>query len=167
MRWLGLLAGLGACVAVLGGSWRVLPLNDVLFLGLLCAAAQAQPIFLRPQSGGWSTISYQLGESLTVIALLRDGPAAALAVALLAAVLTIPVEKSSFVKRPFEAFEALFSFPALIWLAGSLYDAVGGHRLLTTVDSALFVSQNVIYRGYTALLIYAASLRWCGHTYAT
>lgn len=170
LRWLGLLAGLGVCAVVLGSSWRLLPYGDVLFLGLLGGAARFRPVVLRSQSGDRAMIMYQPGESLAVIALLRDGPAAALAVSLLSAVLTIPFQQTTLVKRPVEAFEALFSFPALFWLAGSLYGVMGGHRLLTPADSALFfqrpavmvaplllalfISQDVIYRGYTALLIF-------------
>lgn len=169
LRWLGLLAGLGVCVAVLDSSWRALPYGDVLFLGLLGAAARFRPVVLRPQSGDRATIMYQPGESLAVIALLRDGPAAALAVSLLSSVLAPPFQRTPLVKRPVESLETLFSFPALFWLAGGLYGIVGGHRLLTPTDSglffqrpavmvaplllALFVSQDVIYRGYTALLI--------------
>lgn len=169
LRWLGLLTGLGVCAAVLCASWRTLPYGDVLLLGLLGAAARFRPVVLRPQSGGGSVITYQPGESLAVIALLRDGPAAALAVSLLAAVLTLPFQHISFRKRPLESFDTALSEPALFWLTGVFYAVLGGHPLVAPSDSALlfqrpaamllplllalFVTQDVVYRGYTALLI--------------
>ncbi len=170
LRWLGLLLGLGTCAAVLGSSWHTLAYGDVLFLGLLGAAAHLRPIVLRYSGGEQSTMMYYLGESLIVIALLRDGPAAALAVSLLSAVLAAPFQQMPLVKRPLEVLGGLFLPPAQFWLSGILYGALGGHRLLTIADCglffqrppamvaplllALFIPQDVLYRGYTALLIF-------------
>jgi len=168
LRWLSLIAGLGLCVTVLGASWRTLPYGDVIFLGLLGAAARLRPVVLRPQATGQMVITYQPGESLAVIALLRDGPAAALAVSLVATVLTLPFQHVRLLKRPLESFDGALSTPALFWVAGVLYAALGGHPLVAPADSALlfqrpaaivlplllalFVTQDLIYRGYTALL---------------
>lgn len=171
LRWLGLLAGLGVCAGVLGASGRGLPLGDVLLLSLLGAAARSRPVVMRPQSGDRSKIVYYLGESLSVIALLRDGPAAALAVSLLAALLTLPFHRqASLIKKPVESLETLLSTPALLWPAGNLYAMLGGHFLRTPSDAALFfqhpaamvaplllvlfLSHDIVYRGYTALLIF-------------
>lgn len=171
LRWLGLLAGLCVCAGVLGALWRTLPFGDVLLLSLLGAAARLRPVVMRPQSGDRSRIVFYLGESLSVIALLRDGPAAALAVSLLAALLTLPFHRQvSFIKKPVESLETLLSTPALLWLAGNLYAMLGGHSLRTPSDAALFfrhpaamvaplllvlfLSHDIVYRGYTALLIF-------------
>lgn len=183
LRWLGLLTGLGVCAAVLYSSWRTLPCGDVLLLGLLGAAARFRPVVLRPQATAQMVITYQPGESLAVIALLRDGPAAALAVSLVATVLTLPFQHVRLFKRPLESFDGALSTPALFWVAGVLYAITGGHPLVAPADSALlfqrpaaivlplllalFVTQDLIYRGSRPCCFSAATPRWCARTCAT
>ena len=106
-------------------------------------------------------------------ALLRDGPAPALAASLIATLLTLSSQPNICLKRFFsfkyylEDAGALFSFPALTWLTGCIYVALGGQRLLTGTDCgaffqhplamvvpllfALFVSQDVVQRLFTSL----------------
>jgi len=56
LRWLGLLAGSGTCVAVLWRPCHALPWWDVLVLGLLGAAARFRPVFLRAPGGDGTTM---------------------------------------------------------------------------------------------------------------
>lgn len=135
-----MLTGLTACVAVLGHGWRSLPVADVLFLSLLGALARSRPIDFAVPTGGEGTQKYFLGEGIFIIALLRDGPAGALAVSLLASLALIPFNptRTLYVKKPLEALDMLFFFAALFWLLGVVYRALGGHSLLTAADSGLF-----------------------------
>ncbi len=170
LRWLALLAGAVTCLVVLTHAWRVLPGWEIAFLGLLGAAARYRPVTLRSPAGGGSKIVYHPGEGIFVLALLRDGPAAALATALLVSLLLIPTQRTSWDKHPLETAEGVFTPPALFGLGGWIYVLLGGHPLLTSADSglffqhpsaivlplalALFVPHDLIHRSYTALLMF-------------
>lgn len=135
-----MLAALAVCVAVLSHGWRSLPVGDVLFLGLFGALAQSRPIRLPCPMGGKSGLKYFPGEGVFVAALLRDGPAAVLAVTLLASLALIHTKeaRTQLVKSPLAALDNLFFNPALFWLLSLVYHGLGGHPLLTASDSGLF-----------------------------
>lgn len=169
LRWAALIGGLLVCVTVLTRAWDSLPLVEVVCLGALGALAQIRPVILGRSAGSKAAITYLPGEGFFVIALLRSGPAAALAVALLAGALQAPIKWRDYVRSPLVTVEDGLSFPALFWLCGCLYAVWGGHRLATPGDSGLFfqdpsaillplagsllLTQGVIHRCYIALLM--------------
>lgn len=144
VRWAGMLAAVAACAAVMGHVWRTLPVGDVLFLALLGALVRFRPLEIALPAAGGFKLNYLPGEGVFIIALLRDGPACALAVVLLASLASVPLEwarsraRSLLVRHPLEAVDSLFSFPVLFWLLGVAYGVLGGHGLRTAADSGLF-----------------------------
>lgn len=169
LRWAALIGGLLVCTIVLMRAWDSLPFAEVACLGALGALAQIRPVLLGQSAGGKSAITYLPGEGFFVVALLQSGPSAALAVALLAGALQVPIKWRHCVRSPLETVEDCLSFPALFWLCGCCYTAWGGHRLATPGDSGLFfqkplaillplagsllLTQGLIHHCYTALLM--------------
>ena len=133
-----LLAGLAVCVRVLAAQGPGLPWNDVLFLSLAAAVIRLRVVVMRRDADGVPTLFHFPGTALVVIALLRDGPAAALAVNLLSALLSGPFtwRRHEFMRR--QSIGDPFSFSALNYGLACVYYAIGGQALRTPEDCARF-----------------------------
>jgi len=141
-----MLWGMAVCGAVLGRHAAELLKPDVLLLAAGCAGLRCRTVVLRRGSNGSTELTHVQGASMVAVALLRDGPAAALAVTLLAGLGALPQQMHSIRKRsPHGRREGLLAFtseffftPALAWLGGTLYFRLGGISIHTLADSARF-----------------------------
>ena len=73
----------------------------MLFLGLLGTAARFRPVSVRAPGGDGTKVYYPPGDSFFIAVLLQDRPAAALAVSLIATLLTLSSQPNICLKRPF------------------------------------------------------------------
>lgn len=169
LRWLALTGGALVCVGALARDGAKLPPTDVLCLGVLLALLGLRSVVMKRGAGGRASLYQISGESLVVIALLRDGPCAALAVKLLAGALLLPLERADYRAAPLRCWSNFFYFPALYFIAGSVYVGLGGQPLRAPADSAAFfqfplrhvlpllaallVMNEVIHRPYMALIL--------------
>lgn len=146
IRCLAILFGAGLCGVMLTRAWPTLPWADLCLLGVLACALQWRVIVLRRGPDGLPESTHVQGLFLVVIALLRDGPAAALAVSLLGNLVDAGKTAALFRERRgaslWIGLEAILSnavfLPALDWLMGIVYGHFGGHRLVAPEDVAHF-----------------------------
>lgn len=141
-----MLWGVALCGVVLGRHAAVLLSPDVLLLAAMCAGLRRRRVVLRRGSDGSPQMTHIQGISMAAVALLRDGPAAALAVTLLGSLGGVPEQIASLRGRSARGRrEGLLSMasefflnPALTWLSGVLYFRLGGIPVHTLADSARF-----------------------------
>jgi diguanylate cyclase (GGDEF)-like protein len=140
MAWY-ILAAIGAaiCLVVIINNYRTLPWFDVVFLSTALALLRQRSIGIRRQGPrGESHGMHHMGDAMILIAALRDGPAAALAVHLLSGFVRLPVRLHSRVRPAARLAHHLFFGPAMSWVGAWVYYLLGGHTIHVPADSALF-----------------------------
>ena len=171
LRWAALLASLPICVAVLAREGPGLAWPETLLLAGLRLALLYRTVVLQRDDEGRPALYHRQGEALVVIALLRHGPAEALAVSLLSSAVYYAFYHSPGRRHLLRRFSDTFWPAAVTWAGGSLYFLMGGHLVRTAADSALFYQHpaaillpllgmlllvhDIAHRGYLSLLLYA------------
>ena len=171
LRWAALLAGLPLCLAVLSRHGAGLPWPETLLLAGLRLGLLFRTVVMQRDSAGRPTLHHRQGEALVVIALLRHGPAEALAVSLLSSAVYYAFYRAPGKRHLLRRFSDTFFTAAVSWAGGALYYALGGHSVLTAADSGLFYQRptaillpllgmlffvyDLVHRGFLSLLMYA------------
>ncbi|GAB4468363.1 MAG: hypothetical protein OHK0029_40700 [Armatimonadaceae bacterium] len=115
---------------------------------LLSAVVRLRPIPMRRTPDGQVILSYVAGDGAILAALLRHGPEAALAVSLFTNIgFMAYFHKRWIPHRLLPAASNLFYPPALAYLSGVVYEALGGQHLLTEADCA------TVFQNPTAILL--------------
>lgn len=172
LRGTALLLGAALCVWVLAGQGAALPWLEIAGLAAVRLLVQFRPVVLRRDSGGEPLLCHVPGGALAVVALLRHGPAASLAVTLLSGAAYHLWHGRDLLKDPLQKLSPLFYACGLNWIGGTLYFAFGGHFVQTAADSALFyqhpralllplvgmlvLTNELIHRPFTALVLRAS-----------
>lgn len=148
LLWNGaaLLGGGIACVLIVKHSGALPPVLETLLLGGLMGSLRLRTAVLQRDAEGRPVLTHVPGEAVLVIALLRDGPVAALAVTLIAGLFSLPSQLASLAKSSLRnigyGLLTLLSNAAVVstvaWLGGLLYLRAGGHCLLTLADAGCF-----------------------------
>ncbi len=170
LRWAALLAALPVCLTVLGRQGPGLPWPETLLLAALRLGLFYRVAVMQRDNAGRPTLSHRQGEALVMIALLRHGPAEALAVSLLSSAVYYAFYRAPGRRHLLRRFSDTFFTAAVSWAGGCLYYALGGHLVRTAADSGLFYQNpaaillpllgmlffvnDLVHRGYLSLLLY-------------
>ena len=173
LRWAALLVALPVCLAVLARQGPGLLWPETLLLAGLRLTFLYRTVVLQRDEAGRPALHHRQGEALVMIALLRHGPAEALAVSLLSSAVYYAFYRAPGRTHLLRRLSDTFFTAAVSWAGGSLYYLLGGHPVLTAADSALFYQRpaaillpllgmlffthDLIHRGYLSLLLYAHS----------
>ena len=141
LRGVTLLLGVGVGLPALAHAWARLPWGDVLFFSVLTSLFSLRSVVMRRGADGQPTFYHTQGELVLLMALLRDGPDTLLAVFLFSNLLSLHLHVRGYRRSWVNTASNLLFYPALFWLAGVVYLAVGGHLLRTPTDCAAFFQQ--------------------------
>ncbi len=141
LRWATLLLGLAVGLPALLHAWPHLPWGDVLFFSVLTSLLSLRSVVMRRDREGQPTFYHTQGELLILMAFLRDGPDTMLAVFVFSNLLSLHLHIRGYRRCWVNTASNLCFYPALFWLGGCLYAAVGGHLLRTPADCAAFFQQ--------------------------
>ena len=159
LRWSAFMFGYTICAWALVHHVLLLPLREIAFLSVVTAVLGLRSVVTRRGISGAAAFYHTPGEMVVLIALLRDGPDAALAVYLLANLLALPLHRGKHHPDRISVASNLVFYPALFWLGGALYEWLGGHRLLTIADCALFFQHPAaIFLPLLALMVFVHEL---------
>jgi len=170
LRWAALLVALPVCLTVLARHGAELPWPEMLLLAGLRLGLLFRVVVMQRDDAGHPTLMHRQGEALVMIALLRHGPAEALAVSLLSSAIYYAFYRAPGRRHLLIRFSDTFFTAAVSWAGGSLYYALGGHPVWTAADSGLFYQHptpillpllgmlffvnDLVHRGYLSLLLY-------------
>ena len=171
LRWAALAGGLTVALAVLARQGAGLPWPEIGLLAAVRTALLFRTVVMRRGPDGAPLIFHTPGESLLTVGLLRHGPAEALMVGLISGVAYQTYCWRDVGENPLRKISNTFYLPALSWVGGCLYEALGGRRVLAPADSALFYqnpaaillpllamlafTNEVVHRTYMALVLRA------------
>ena len=171
LRGTALALGAALCAWVLAGQGASLPWLEIVGLAAVRLLMQLRPVVLRRDSGGEPLLCHVPGGALAIVALLRHGPSASLAVTLLSGAAYQVWHGRGLRRDLLQKFSPLFYACGLNWIGGTLYLACGGHLVLAAADSALFyqhprtillpmagvllLTNELIHRPFTALVLRA------------
>ena len=173
LRWAALLAALPLCLIVLSRQGPGLPWAETILLAGLRLILLFRTVVLQRDAQGRPALLHRQGEAFVVIALLRHGPAEALAVSLLSGAVYYALYRAPGKRHLLVRFSDMFFTAAVTWTGGSLYFLLGGHSVRTVADSALFYQHptaiflpllamlffvnDLVHRGFLSLLLYVHS----------
>jgi len=173
LRWAALLAALPVCLTVLARQGPGLPWPETLLLAGLRLGLLYRTVVLQRNAEGRPTLHHRQGEALVMIALLRNGPAEAMAVSFLSSAVYYVLYRAPGRRHLLIRFSDTFFTAAVSWAGGSLYFLMGGHLVRTAADSGLFYQhptaillpmlgmlffvRDLVHRGYLSLLLYVHS----------
>ena len=173
LRWAALLLSAPVCLLVLAHAGPGFPWAETLLLAGLRLGLLYRTVTLQRDDAGRPILNHRQGEALVVIALLRHGPAEALAVSLLSSAVYYVFYRSPGRRHLLRRFSDAFWTAGVSWAGGSLYYLLGGHPVRTAADCALFYQypaavllpllgmlvfvHDIAHRGYLSLLLYVHS----------
>ena len=173
LRWAALLLALPVCLSVLARQGPGLPWAQTLLLAGLRLGLLFRTVVLQRDADGRPALHHRQGEALVIIALLRNGPAEALAVSLLSGAAYYVLYRAPGKRHLLRRFSDTFFTAAVTWAGGMLYYALGGHAVRTVADSGLFYRHpeaillpllamllfvnDLVHRGFLSLLLYVYS----------
>ncbi len=139
-----LIIGAVVCTSVLWHAYARLPWLQIFLLGAIAAVLRLRPVPILRDLQGNTIFAHIPGESVLLIALLRHGPEAALAVSAVTNALGYTFGWRSWLAIPayrLGGASNLVYLPSLAYLFGTLYIAFGGHLVRTVMDCALVFQQ--------------------------